>query len=239
VADSNNCSSPKEFCLEGQFLGFANDDGKLKYLRLSVLSEEMQIKIPKEMRFNVALLLQPGESIRVTGTGKYGRAGKAKLKATQIVPLAEFAAPIALEIPSNSVLSATNSAKIGATLSGCETFRGNIAGGVSADILPVKSDRTFIQKRSAKSHPKIKVLVCQKSGCLKRGGKGLCEALDRTICDRQWEKYVTIERTGCLKHCSSAPNVVIMPGKQRHAKVRSKTLPQIADAINNLIGETD
>lgn len=236
MADSNNCSSPKEFCLEGQFLGFANDDGKLKYLRLSVLSEEMQIKIPKEMRFNVALLLQPGESIRVTGTGKYGRSGKAKLKATQIVPLAESAAPIALEIPSNSVPSVTHA--------GCEAFRGNagaiaaIGGELSTGELPAKSDRTFIQKRSAKSHPKIKVLVCQKSGCLKRGGKGLCEALDRTICDRQWEKYVTIERTGCLKHCSSAPNVVIMPGKQRHAKVRSKTLPQIADAINNLIGET-
>lgn len=236
MADSNNCSL-KEFCLEGQFLGFANDDGKLKYLRLSVLSEEMQIKIPKAMRFNVALLLQPGASIRVTGTGKYGRAGQAKLKATQIVPLSESDAPIALEIPSNSVLSATDSAKIGANLSGCETFRSNIADGVSAEILPVKTDRACMKQRS-KSKPKIKVLVCQKSGCLKRGGKGLCEALDRTICDRQWEKYVTVERTGCLKHCSSAPNVVIMPGKQRHAKVRSKTLPQIAEAIDNLIGKT-
>lgn len=236
MADSNNCS-PKEFCLEGQFLGFATDDGKLKYLRLSVLSEEMQIKIPKAMRFTVALLLQPGESIRVTGTGKYGRAGQAKLKATQIVPLAESAAAIALEIPSTSVPSPTHSAKIGATLSGCENFRGNIADGVSTEILPVKTDRSFMKQRS-KSQPKIKVLVCQKSGCLKRGGKGLCEALDRTICDRQWEKYVTIERTGCLKRCSSAPNLVIMPGKQRHTEVRSKTLPQIADAINNLIGET-
>lgn len=237
MADSNNCS-PKEFCLEGQFLGFASHDGKLKYLRLSVLSEEMQIKIPKAMRFTVALLLQPGESIRVTGTGKYGRAGQAKLKATQIVPLAESDAPIALAIPSTSLASVTHAAKIGVARSGCEAFRGNTADEVSMGALPVKSDRTFIQQRS-KSQPKIKVLVCQKSGCLKRGGKGLCEALDRTICDRQWEKYVTIERTGCLKRCSSAPNLVIMPGKQRHAEVRPKTLPQIAAAIHNLIGDAD
>ncbi|MCU0543601.1 MAG: NAD(P)H-dependent oxidoreductase subunit E [Oscillatoriaceae cyanobacterium Prado104] len=240
MADFNNCS-PKEFCLEGQFLGFATDDGKLKYLRLSVLSEEMQIKIPKAMRFTVALLLQPGESIRVTGTGKYGRAGQAKLKATQIVPLAESDIPSALEIPSTSVVSVTPAAKIGVARSGCEIFAGNSgaiatnADEVSIGGLSVKVDRTFTQQRS-KNPPKVKVLVCQKSGCLKRGGKKLCEDLDRTICDRQWENYVTIERTGCLKRCSSAPNLVIMPGKQRHKEVRPKTLPQITDAIHNLIG---
>lgn len=79
--------------------------------------------------------------------------------------------------------------------------------------------------------PNFKVFVCQKSGCLKKNGKGLCEALEKTLRDRQLNQYVTIKRTGCLKRCSSAPNAVLMPGNHRYTEVRSKTVTQIADAI--------
>lgn len=34
-------------------------------------------------------------------------------------------------------------------------------------------------------------------------------------CDRGLEDRVAIERTGCLKRCSQAPNMVLMPGKTR------------------------
>lgn len=44
-----NTNSHMEFNFEGQFLGFVSHDGTLKYMRLKVLSEEMQIKIPKAM----------------------------------------------------------------------------------------------------------------------------------------------------------------------------------------------
>lgn len=83
----------------------------------------------------------------------------------------------------------------------------------------------------SKIKPKIKVLVCQKSGCLKKGGKGLCEALDQILRDRNLEQYVTIQRTGCVKRCSAAPNVVMVPGNHRFTEVSHKTLPKIADAI--------
>jgi (2Fe-2S) ferredoxin len=192
VVNSDNYS-PREFSLEGQFLGFASHDGKLKYIRLGVLSEEMLIKLPKAMRNAGRLLLQPGESIRVTGIGKFDRnSGELKLKATQIVPLSEPQTQIVPETPSTPVSSVTNQSKI---------------------------------------KPKIKVQVCEKSGCLKRGGKGLSEALEQILRDRNLEQYVTIERTKCLKRCSSAPNLVIMPGNHRYMEVRPKKLPQIADAI--------
>jgi (2Fe-2S) ferredoxin len=192
VVNSDNYSQRK-FSLEGQFLGFASHDGKLKYIRLRVLSEEIPIELPKAMRMAGGLLLQPGESIRVSGTGKFDRRDRQlKLKATEIVPLAESHTPIVAETPSPSVSSVTD---------------------------------------ESKTKPKIKVLVCQKSGCLKRGGKGLCEALDRTLGDRNLENYVKIERTGCLKRCASAPNLVIMPGKHRHTEVCPKTLSKIVDAI--------
>lgn len=60
---------------------------------------------------------------------------------------------------------------------------------------------------------RAKILVCQKSGCLKRGGKALLQAIEAALQERNLDQQVVIERTGCLKRCSSAPNFVLMPGK--------------------------
>lgn len=76
---------------------------------------------------------------------------------------------------------------------------------------------------------KAKILVCQKSGCLKRGGQGLCRALESELSDRGLQERVTIERTGCLKRCSSGPNLVVMPGKQHYSRIRP-------DAIARFLG---
>lgn len=197
----SDTSSRTEFNLEGQFLGFISHNGKLKYVRLRVLSEELQIKIPKAMRVAVGALLQPGESIHVTGISKLDRQGHVlKLKATQVIPLTESYPQIAAKTPSKPLSSGSRKGKI---------------------------------------KPKIKVLLCQKSGCLKRGGKGLYEALDQALCDRSLEQYVRIERTGCLKRCSSAPNLVIMPGNDRYKDVRPKMLPKIADSISQRLAPKD
>jgi hypothetical protein len=153
MVNSDNYS-PKEFCLEGEFLGFASHDGKLKYIRLGMLSEEMLIKLPKAMRNVVELLLQPGEFIKVSGISKFDRHScELKLKATQIIPFGESGTQIVPETPSTPMSSVTHKSTI-----------------------------------APKIKPKIKVLVCQKSGCLKRGGKGLCEALDQTLCDHGLEQ---------------------------------------------------
>ncbi len=191
-------NSPMEFNFEGQFLGFVSHDGILKYMRLKVLSEEMQIKLPKAMRLTVGASLQPGETIQVTGIGKLDHhANILKLKATQLRPLTERSTQIVPPMPSSLASSVTQP----------------------------------FQPPPLKSNPKIKVLLCQKSGCLKRGGKGLYEALDEALRDRSLQHQVTIERTGCLKCCSSAPNLTIMPGNHRYRDVRLKMLPQIVDAI--------
>lgn len=186
-----------EFDFEGQFLGFVSHDGKLKYVRLQVLSEEMLVKLPKAVQMVVGPSLQPGASIQVTGSGKFDRqTQELKLKAHQIIPLPDRGIQTATATPPNLGSSVIHDAK-----------------------------------STPKNKPKIKVLVCQKSGCLKKGGRGLCEALGQLLRDRGLEQYVTIERTGCVKCCSAAPNLVIMPGNQKYTEVRLKTLPQIADAI--------
>ncbi|SRR5579883_3197458 len=192
---SSATGSPMKFDFEGQFLGFVSDDGRLKYMRLKVLSEDVYVKLPQALRLTLEKVLQPGEPIWVTGIGSLDRHAHAlKLKATQIIRLTERNPP-------------------------------------APPVDPLPLPLPHPTKSNLKSKPKVKVLVCQKSGCLKRGGKGLYEALGQEICDRSLEQHVTIERTGCLKCCSAAPGLTIMPGNHRYKNVRLKTLPQIVDAI--------
>lgn len=69
-----------------------------------------------------------------------------------------------------------------------------------------------------------KILVCQKSGCLKRGGKKFYHALQDTIRDLGLEGRVKIEGTGCQKRCKKAPNMVLMPGKAKYSQIEKKSI---------------
>lgn len=67
---------------------------------------------------------------------------------------------------------------------------------------------------------KAKILVCQKSSCLKRGGKKICQELETALGDRGLQNNVEIQRTGCLKRCSKGPSLVVMPEKTFCEKMR-------------------
>lgn len=47
------------------------------------------------------------------------------------------------------------------------------------------------------------ILMCQKSDCMKRGGKAVCQALQETLSDRGLQNQVTIKGTGCMKQCKA------------------------------------
>ncbi len=68
-----------------------------------------------------------------------------------------------------------------------------------------------------------------KSGCLKRGGKGLVSELEKTLCDRGLLDKVTIEHTGCQKRCSSAPNCVVRIGKKQYKKVHPEAIASLLE----------
>ncbi|WP_017655927.1 (2Fe-2S) ferredoxin domain-containing protein [Fortiea contorta] len=76
---------------------------------------------------------------------------------------------------------------------------------------------------------KAKIMVCQKSGCLKRGGKGLLSELEKTLCDRGLSDKVTIEHTGCQKRCSSAPNCVLRIGKKHYKKIHPEAIASLLE----------
>ena len=188
------------FSLEGQFLGFVREGGgKLKYLRIAVETNEFQIKLSKESRVNLHQVLVPGDWIQVLGENKQkGRKEEVKLKAYQVNKLSQDSIVFGLQ-------QCTQTPKILAEPS-C-----NLA-----------------QNQESSARPKAKILICQKSGCVKRGGKKLCQELEEALCDRGLQNHVTIKHTGCLKRCSSAPNMVLMPDKTRCSKMAPK---EIADLL--------
>ncbi|MBD1859153.1 MULTISPECIES: (2Fe-2S) ferredoxin domain-containing protein [Leptolyngbya] len=81
-----------EFCLEGQFLAFVVESGKLKYLRMSSANEEIQIKLSKQVRaalfrsIEQSSPLRPLDLIQVTGKQSIDpKSGSVKLTAQQIL----------------------------------------------------------------------------------------------------------------------------------------------------------
>ncbi|MDZ8226462.1 (2Fe-2S) ferredoxin domain-containing protein [Nostoc sp. ChiVER01] len=75
---------------------------------------------------------------------------------------------------------------------------------------------------------KATILVCQKSDCMKRGGKAVCQALEAALSDRGLEDQVTIKGTGCMKNCKAGPNLV-MPDKTRHSRIQATQVPALMD----------
>lgn len=74
-----------------------------------------------------------------------------------------------------------------------------------------------------------KVLVCQKSNCWKRGGKEICQQLEAAFSDRGLDNLIQIKKTGCLKKCKKAPNLVMMPDKIAYSKVKPKQIPNLVE----------
>ena len=72
------------------------------------------------------------------------------------------------------------------------------------------------------------ILVCQKSDCMKRGGKALCQALESELINHGLENSVAIKGSGCMKNCKSGPNLV-MPDKSRYSKVKAEQVPALID----------
>jgi (2Fe-2S) ferredoxin len=72
------------------------------------------------------------------------------------------------------------------------------------------------------------VLVCQKSDCMKKGGKAVCQALEAALSKKGLEDSVTIKGTGCMKNCKAGANLV-MPDKTRYSRVTAAQVPALVE----------
>lgn len=87
---------------------------------------------------------------------------------------------------------------------------------------------TPVSQPPASAKSKATILVCQKSDCMKRGGKAVCQALEATLSDRGLTDQVNIKGTGCMKNCKAGPNLV-MPDKTRYTRIQAAQVPAILD----------
>ena len=102
---------------------------------------------------------------------------------------------------------------------------------VAERVMAASADMgTVVEQNLAKTKPdKVQtILVCQKSDCMKRGGKALCEALESELINHGLENSVAIKGTGCMKNCKAGPNLV-MPDKTRYSKVKAEQVPALID----------
>ncbi|MBN3908532.1 MAG: (2Fe-2S) ferredoxin domain-containing protein [Nostoc sp. NMS1] len=93
-------------------------------------------------------------------------------------------------------------------------------------IAPVQEPPSIDNVKVKPAKAKATILVCQKSDCMKRGGKAVCQALEAALSDRGLEDQVTIKGTGCMKNCKAGPNLV-MPDKTRHSRIQAAQIPAL------------
>ncbi len=91
---------------------------------------------------------------------------------------------------------------------------------------PVEEPPSIDNVKVKPAKTKATILVCQKSDCMKRGGKAVCQALEAALSDRGLEDQVTIKGTGCMKNCKAGPNLV-MPDKTRHSRIQAAQVPAL------------
>ncbi|MEJ1938007.1 (2Fe-2S) ferredoxin domain-containing protein, partial [Nostoc sp. NIES-2111] len=95
-------------------------------------------------------------------------------------------------------------------------------------ISPIKQVPATENTAPKPNKAKAAILVCQKSDCMKRGGKAVCQALEAALSDRGLEDQVTIKGTGCMKNCKAGPNLV-MPDKTRYTRIQASQVSTVMD----------
>lgn len=204
-----------EFNLEGQFVGFAAEEGyKLKLIRVLTATGEYRVKVPKELRSLLYRSLAPGMQVQVSGYQKFDPTkGSLKLKANHVVPV--------------GVASSAANPAIDPFSAGTAAFMpASVQPIASAPVAPVTSDLTP-DHRPSRNKPAT-ILVCQKSDCCKRGGNAVTRALQTELANRGLTEQVTIRGTGCMKQCKAGPNLV-MPDKSRYSRIRSEEVAALVD----------
>jgi (2Fe-2S) ferredoxin len=88
---------------------------------------------------------------------------------------------------------------------------------------------SLVETVPAKCLPKARIMVCQKSGCWKRGGKHLLSKIEKTLGDRGLHEHVKITTTGCMKRCSKAPNCVVQMGRKKYTQIKPDAIASLLE----------
>lgn len=194
---------PWLFNLEGTFLRFCGKDpDRPKSFLLEVEQEQIPIKLPKALRASLRQHLQLGDRVNCIGRSRIDwTTGVIKLEAYRLFSL-----------PSEGQNAPYPAPTTAAT--------------------PTPASHHPPASENSPRHPRLKsakIILCKKSGCQKRGGRQLVEALEQVLQAHQLQDQVEIQYSGCQKCCSKAPSLTIMPGKHCYERLTSKSLPAIIE----------
>ncbi|NWF58761.1 MAG: (2Fe-2S) ferredoxin domain-containing protein [Fischerella sp.] len=220
------------FCLEGRFLDFVIKDGyKLKGLMLATSEGECYIKLAKHLRIAFDWRLSPGTWLQVVGEKKYDRkTGTLKLKAERVMAASSERGRGASAVVRQRGLGGSPHERLPKGFSGIKhlalgEWESERNSSSPPPHLPITTSITDAKPQPTKV---ATILVCQKSDCMKRGGKAMCQALQSALSDRGLEDQVTIKATGCMKNCKAGPNLV-MPDKTRYSHIQATQVPALID----------
>ena len=96
-------------------------------------------------------------------------------------------------------------------------------------VIPAASQtETALPVKTTSVKSKTNIFVCQKSSCMKRGCKAVCQAIEAALSARGLEDEVAIKGTGCMNNCKAGPNLV-MPDKTRYNRIQGVEIPALMD----------
>ena len=95
------------------------------------------------------------------------------------------------------------------------------------DQMPAARESLEITPQLAATNaPKpLKLKVCTKSDCMKRGGKAICKLLDQA--EQEWGSALQVQETGCMGKCKSGPHLVVMPDRVSYSRIKPQEVPAI------------
>ncbi|MDJ0690340.1 MAG: (2Fe-2S) ferredoxin domain-containing protein [Xenococcaceae cyanobacterium MO_188.B32] len=198
------CEVPTpEFRLVGTVSKFIlKKHGKVKGFELQTPKGNFYFKIPHKLHKRLNCQLYPDVKLEVKGKANVcPKKAKIKLKIEQIKVLSPNPSPPPFNLAFFDSRTLENSA----------TLESNTA-----------------LENSTTSDIKGKILLCKKSSCWKRGGKAIYEKITEELRGQGLGNSITVKKTGCMGHCKSAPNLVVLPDKARY-KCFSE------EEVNNLI----
>ncbi|MFM2312090.1 MAG: hypothetical protein RLZZ04_1366 [Cyanobacteriota bacterium] len=199
-------STITSFKLIGKLSKISDQHKKIKYLKLTTEEGKYWIKIPRQLREQLASLAL-GCELEVQGKVKRDlKTGKTKYKAQMVVIIAPEPLNTQIDTKIKSKIKANKSVSLLSVLDG-------------------KSGSKPQAKSKFKS--KSKVLICRKSNCWKKGGQEVCAAIESILKDHHLTQEISIKQTGCLNQCKKAPALVMMPDKARYNKVQPKQVGEI------------
>lgn len=218
-----------EFSLEGLFLDLVVKDGyKLKGLMVETGDGEIYIKLSKELRYRFNWNLAKGSLIKVSGTKKVNtKTGAVKFKAERIMGIASQGIGLGL---SELGLSKVELAPVEFLQAASVVYQPPQSTKMNSPKM--NSPKMNSQKTNSQKTKPVTILMCQKSDCMKRGGKSVCAALQAEINKQNLDGQVVVKATGCMKNCKKGVNLV-MPDKTRHSCVRSQDVPRLIATIQN------